>query len=97
MKNKSIQVRVDPNLKKNLEKILAKIGIDMPTAVRIFFSKVVMTEGIPFPLTTHLEDNYTPAQIRKLDKLAEQALKSKKLRGPFTSADDLIQDLRRKS
>ena len=97
MKNKSIQVRVDPKLKKQLEEILQKMGIDMPTAVRIFFTKIVMTGGIPFPLTTHLEDNYSPAQLRKIDKMAERAMRSKRLRGPFTSAEDLIKDLRRKS
>ena len=30
--------------------MLAQIGIDMPTAVRIYLNRIVQTRSIPFPL-----------------------------------------------
>lgn len=93
MATKSIQVRLDEKLKKRVEKVLAEIGVDVPTAVRMFFIKVAATGEIPFPLRAHKEDDYTPQQLRALDRLAAEAKKGKGLSRAFTSAKELIEDL----
>ncbi|MBI1812383.1 type II toxin-antitoxin system RelB/DinJ family antitoxin [Candidatus Peregrinibacteria bacterium] len=93
MATKSIQVRLDHNLKKRVEKVLADIGVDMPTAVRIFFVKVAATGGIPFVLESP-QDEYTPTQIKKLDRLAAKAMKEK-LAGPFSTVEDMLKDLQK--
>ncbi|MBI3619195.1 type II toxin-antitoxin system RelB/DinJ family antitoxin [Candidatus Peregrinibacteria bacterium] len=95
MATKSIQVRLDHNLKKRVEKVLADIGVDMPTAVRIFFVKVAATGGIPFMLESPQQDEYTPEQIKKLDRLAAKAKRGIGLSGPFTNVDEMIEDLRK--
>ena len=43
-----LQVRVDKSLKAEAEDILDKLGIEMPTAIRMFLKKVVLEGGIPF-------------------------------------------------
>ncbi len=43
-----IQVRVDDKLKQEATDILDSIGMDMPTAVRMFLKKIVMERGLPF-------------------------------------------------
>ena len=43
-----LQVRVDKSLKTEAEDILDKIGIEMPTAIRMFLKKIVLEGGIPF-------------------------------------------------
>lgn len=53
MAQKNIQVRLDEKLKREVEEIFAKIGIDTPTAIRMFFLKVVEVGGIPFSLTVN--------------------------------------------
>ena len=93
MASKSIQVRLDERLKKRVEKIFAEIGVDTPTAVRMFFMKVAATGEIPFPLKAYEEDHYTPKQLKALDHLAEQAMKGKGVSRAFTSMDELIEDL----
>ena len=96
MATKSIQVRLDEKLKKRVEKVLALIGVDMPTATRMFFVKVAATGGIPFLLQVEEEDHYTPAQIKKLDRLAAKAKNEpEKLIGPFTKIEDLVESLRK--
>ncbi len=43
-----IQVRVDDKLNQEATDILESIGIDMPTAVRMFLRKIVIERGLPF-------------------------------------------------
>jgi addiction module RelB/DinJ family antitoxin len=46
----SVQVRLDEDLKKDAETVFENIGVDTPTAIRMFFKKVVATRSIPFAL-----------------------------------------------
>ncbi len=46
----NIQVRVDPMLKAEAEQLFSDIGLDMPTAIRLFLKQAVINNGIPFPL-----------------------------------------------
>ncbi len=43
-----IQVRVDDKLKKEATDILDSMGMDMPTAIRMFLKKIVIERGLPF-------------------------------------------------
>ncbi|MEK7563748.1 MAG: type II toxin-antitoxin system RelB/DinJ family antitoxin [Patescibacteria group bacterium] len=92
MATKSVQVRLDADLKKRVEHVLNEIGVDVPTAVRIFFTKVAATGGIPFLLQTEEEDHYTPIQLRAFDRLAAEA-RNEKLSGPFSTVEELLADL----
>ena len=46
----NIQVRVDQALKAEAEQLFADIGLDMPTAIRLFLKQSVINNGIPFAL-----------------------------------------------
>ena len=46
----NIQVRVDQTLKAEAEQLFADIGLDMPTAIRLFLKQSVINNGIPFAL-----------------------------------------------
>ena len=43
-----IQVRVDQELKEQAADVFSNIGIDIPTAVRMFFKAAVRSQGLPF-------------------------------------------------
>ncbi|OWV01078.1 type II toxin-antitoxin system RelB/DinJ family antitoxin [Fibrobacter sp. UWR2] len=43
-----MQIRVDEDLKNDAAKILENLGMDVPTAIRVFFKRVVAERGIPF-------------------------------------------------
>lgn len=45
-----VQVRVDEKLKEEVSEIYENFGIDLPTAIRIFFKKSVSVQGLPFDL-----------------------------------------------
>lgn len=46
-----IQIRMDTSLKKEAEEIFTEIGLDMSTAVRMFFKAVIRERRIPFELS----------------------------------------------
>jgi DNA-damage-inducible protein J len=47
-KTSLLQVRIDTELKQETEKLFAEIGLDTPSAVRLFFKQSVMRKAIPF-------------------------------------------------
>ena len=47
---KTLQVRIPEQLRAEADSVLADIGLDLPTAVRIYLTKIVQTRSIPFSL-----------------------------------------------
>jgi len=44
----NIQVRVDSQLKSEAEQLFSDMGLDMPTAVRLFLKQALIANGLPF-------------------------------------------------
>ena len=51
MASSVIQFRVDDELKAQASAVCDKLGIDLPTALRIFMKRTVLVNGIPFSMT----------------------------------------------
>ncbi len=51
MASSVIQVRVDEQLRNDAAELYERLGIDLPTAVRMFMKRSVMVNGIPFNMT----------------------------------------------
>lgn len=47
---KTLQVRIPDQLRNDADSVLSEIGLDIPTAVRLYLNRVVLTRSIPFPL-----------------------------------------------
>ena len=45
-----VQIKVDTETKTNVTSIYESLGLDLPTAVRIFFKKSIAVGGLPFEL-----------------------------------------------
>lgn len=56
----NINLRIDKELKAQSEKLFAKLGINMTTAMNIFLRQAVRQQGIPFQITAR-EDYSFPA------------------------------------
>lgn len=48
MRQALLQVRIDRDLKEQTASIYDAIGMDLPTAIRMFFKRTVMVGGLPF-------------------------------------------------
>ena len=50
MSTSTLQIRIDDNLKEQATALFDRLGLDLPTAVRIFLKKAVSENGVPFEL-----------------------------------------------
>lgn len=89
----TIQVRVEDELKKKSDVLFKDLGTDTTTAIRIFLTQAVATNGFPFEIKRQTETNpYAPMTEKEM--LAK--LKKSREQGMFRDADDVISDMRSK-
>ena len=89
----TIQVRVEDELKSKSDALFKDLGTDTTTAIRIFLTQAVATNGFPFEIKRQTESNpYAPMteaeMLAKLQKSREQRM--------FKDADHVISDMRSK-
>ena len=68
-----VQVRIDRELKEQTASIYAAIGMDLPTAIRMFFKKSVMVGGLPFDGRVPMRDNAAIAAVESMRAKVEAA------------------------
>lgn len=51
-KTETIRARVEPELKRDAEAVLRKIGLTPSEAITLFLTQVKLTKGLPFPVST---------------------------------------------
>ena len=49
--NTTLQVRIDSKLKKDVSKIFESLGLDISSAIKLFFIQVIRHNGIPFKIS----------------------------------------------
>ncbi|MBS4030787.1 MAG: type II toxin-antitoxin system RelB/DinJ family antitoxin [Clostridiales bacterium] len=47
-KTATLNLRVNPDVKRRVEEVLSQLGIPMSTAIDIYLKQILMTGGIPF-------------------------------------------------
>ncbi len=96
MTTKTMQVAVEPRLRRKAEKVLDALGLDVPSAVNVFLKKVVATHSIPFAIAEEPPPyRFTVAEEEEILASAKDAHDPKKVSGPFHTADELIGHLRK--
>lgn len=96
MSQQTLEVTLDPNLKKKAAKVLDGLGLDMDSAVRVFLKKVVATHSIPFALAEQpAPDRFTAKETKEILAAKQESKKAAQRSGPFTTAESLIRHLRK--
>jgi len=49
-KTATIQTRVDPEIKRNAQKILSMLNISMSEAISLYLTQITLNKGIPFEI-----------------------------------------------
>lgn len=87
----TLQVRIPDKQLKDLRKLFESLGLDLTTAVRIFFARSAACHGLPFPVRKDLTVNgFTP----EFEAEVLKAAKDDDLSPAFDNADDAIAYLR---
>ncbi len=82
----NINFRMDAELKKNMEKVCADMGLTMTTAFTIFAKKVSHEKRIPFELSA--DPFYSESNIKYLEAIMEDVKSGK----AHFAEHDLIED-----
>ena len=68
-----LQVRIDRDLKEQTATIYEAIGMDLPTAIRMFFKRTVMVGGLPFDGRVLVRDNAAQRAFASMRRKVETA------------------------
>ncbi len=80
----TLSIRIEDKTKAEASKTLARLGLDMSSAIKLFLYQVVKEDGLPFTPTNNL------AIIKA--RFDTQVLEAKKNRG-FKTAKEALDDL----
>ena len=82
--SKTIQVRVDDQLKDSADKLFSSLGLDTSTAIRIFLVASMNAGGIPFAVINSADR----------DSLIKEAISYRKSGDKFLTAEQSLSNMR---
>lgn len=88
MQTQTLNVRINRTVKRDAQKIVEKMGLDLSSAIKLFLTKVIQTKSIPFEIRT--ENGFTPEYEARLLKEVEYAKKHGKR---YESTEEMFREL----
>lgn len=73
MANALIQLRIDERLKAEATDIYERLGLDLPTAIRIFLTRSVEERGIPFSMKLKSDNYKAEAAVKAMREMSKAA------------------------
>ena len=77
-KTATIQTRVDPEIKRNAQKILSTLNISMSEAISLYLTQITLNKGIPFEIkipnkltAKTLKDSINGKELHKVSDVDE--------------------------
>ncbi|MDR1588861.1 MAG: type II toxin-antitoxin system RelB/DinJ family antitoxin [Oscillospiraceae bacterium] len=80
-----IQVKLDEDIKTKADALFAELGLDTPTAIRIFLNQAISREGLPFEVA---KPQYNAETLATL--LEEQEIRPKR----YNNFDEILAEVR---
>ena len=77
-KTANINIRIEPDIKLNAEKLFATFGITISDAVNIFLYKSLMEGGLPFDMRQPRYNAETEAAMQEARDIASGKIKAKR-------------------
>ena len=87
-KNSSMSLRINPQVKADVEAIYSRYGLSITEAINIFLHQSINVGGLPFDLRPPWPNEFTLAAMREGDEIVKSG------QGRFIRADDLLEDLK---
>ena len=89
MATTAINVNVDKKVKEEATAILKDLGLNMSTAINMFLTQVVKTDGIPFKITNVKPSKQLQEALDELEYMEKHLDEYKK----YTNREELEKDL----
>lgn len=88
-KTDTLNIRIEPELKREAEKTLDDLGMNVADAVTIFLKQVVLTESIPFNIKKPKYNDETLEAIKEALEIIKNPDKYKS----FNNIEELMEEL----
>lgn len=88
-KTSSIHIRVEPQIKKEVEKILNTLGMTSTEAINIYLKQIILNSGIPFEIKM---PQFSEEMIEAI-KESEEMEKDPKNYKSFETVEEFMEDL----
>ncbi len=72
MAQTNLTVRIDENIKQEAETLFNKIGLNLSSAINVFFRQAIREQAIPFALKPY-DDYYTGERLQRVLRSIGQA------------------------
>jgi DNA-damage-inducible protein J len=89
MSSTNIQVRVDSALKSEAEQLFTDMGLDMPTAIRLFLKQSILNNGLPFAVER--DPFYSARNQQALRNSIAQMERGEVVRKTMSELEDMAQ------
>ena len=57
-KSATLHIRIEPETKVNVEKVLNDLGMTTAEAINIYFNQIIINNGIPFEINKKSKNNF---------------------------------------
>jgi DNA-damage-inducible protein J len=84
MAQTNLTIRIDENIKQEAETLFGKIGLNMSSAINVFFRQAIREQSMPFELKPY-DDYYTGENLTRLKQSVEQSKRGEVI--TFTMAE----------
>jgi len=72
MAQTNLTIRIDEGIKHEAEMLFNRIGLNMSSAINVFFRQAIREQAIPFELKPY-DDYYTGENLKRLKRSIEQS------------------------
>ncbi|MBQ9573938.1 MAG: type II toxin-antitoxin system RelB/DinJ family antitoxin [Synergistaceae bacterium] len=96
MANSLLQFRIDSRLKEEASNLYAQLGLDLPTAIRIFLTRSVQVRGIPFVMQLPAEDADANAAVSAMKRMSAISAENGNSEMTLEEINAEIDDVRKK-
>ena len=88
-KTDNINIRIEPELKKEVEATLNDLGMNLAEAITIYLKQIVLTDGIPFMIQ---KPKFSDEMLEAIAE-AEEIMKNPNAYPSYNSVEELMEAL----
>lgn len=81
-----LNVRIDPKVKAEAEKLYSQFGITVTDAINMFLYQSINEGGLPFELKKHIPNSETLSAMREAEEIAKNG-------GRFDNVDEMFKEM----
>jgi DNA-damage-inducible protein J len=87
-KTSTIHLRIEPEIKADVDKLLGRLGISTTDAINIFLNQVILTGGLPFPVKMPEPNKETLDALKEAEDIRKGLMTSK-----AKSVEDFVREM----